>query len=242
MLNRISVQVGLLVLLGLVAALLLPGYYSINEVTLYLTVVGLIYGLMAAFAIGVAWNRYMKITEGLHEELTSTFNMYLMMKHSSDKKTAKAIIRQLLDYAESARKISWNDYFGAEKVHAKFRKLFEIISKTKVRTSADEELFAASLDELRDASTARNVQLTLSHTPLSVALWGLLVLLSGSIVIGIFFVAFDNPVLGVLTKVVMSTAVFAMLIVLRQIDTLQLAAKELHEEPINQIIELEKRD
>jgi len=228
--------------LSTLAAFVLPGFFAIEDVSLYLTVTGLIYGLLAAFAIGVSWDRYSKIVENLHEEISSELNMHMLIKHMSDKKSALKMNEQLLNYITNVTEVPWAKYFEAETVHKKFRKLFDIFGRLELKTEKDAELFDDIGDELEDANRARNQQIVLSATPLAASIWGLLLLLSGTVVVGVYLVAFSSMVLCVFTKIIMSLSSFAILLVLHQIDSLQLAAEKVEELPNKKVIEIIQKE
>jgi len=227
--------------LSTVAAFVLPGFFAIEVVSLYLTVTGLIYGLLAAFAIGVSWDRYSKVVENLHDEISSETNMHLLLKHISDRKTALKMDEQILNYLSNIMEIPWNKYFESENVHKKFRKMFDIFGRMELKTEKDSELFDDIGDELESASKARNQQIVLSTTPLSASIWSLLLLLSGAVVVGVYLVAFSSPILGMFTKIIMSLSSFAILLVLHQIDSLQLAEEKVDALP-NKAIEIIQKE
>ena len=227
--------------LSTVAAFVLPGFFAIEDVSLYLTVTGLIYGLFAAFAIGVSWDRYSKVVENLHDEISSETNMHLLLKHISDRKIALKMDEQILNYLSNIMEIPWNKYFESENVHKKFRKMFDIFGRMELKTEKDSELFDDIGDELESASKARNQQIVLSSTPLSASIWSLLLLLSGAVVIGVYLVAFSSPILGMFTKIIMSLSSFAILLVLHQIDSLQLAEEKVDALP-NKAIEIIQKE
>jgi len=228
----------IIVALSIVAAFLFPGLYPIEDVSLYLTVTGLIYGLLAAFAISVSWDRYSRIVENLHEEISSEVNIHLLLKHVSDKKTALKMNEQLLNYISSVTEIPWNKYFEAENVHRKFNKLFDIFGRMGIKDEKDAQLFDDIGDELKEAAKARNQQIVLSSTPLSASIWSLLLLLSGAVVVGVYLVAFSSSVLGIFTKIMMSGFSFAILVVLHQIDSMRLAEDRVEVIPNERIVQM----
>ena len=234
--------VTVVVVLSLAAAFLFPGLFPLEDVTLYLTVAGLIYGLFAAFAIGVSWDRYSRIVEYLHEEVGALINIHELVKHITDRKSAHAINKQMLDYLTHVTSVQWKDYFDSEESHKKFRKLFALFGNINMKGEKDAQLFDDVGDDLKDASRVREQQLVLSNTPLSPNIWALLLLLSGSVVVGVFTVEFTNTILGVFTKFIMSLSSFVILFVIHQIDALELAAKEIEEEPIKKLIKLIKSE
>jgi len=228
----------IIVALSIVAAFLFPGLYPIEDVSLYLTVTGLIYGLLAAFAISVSWDRYSRIVENLHEEISSEVNMHLLLKHVSDKRIALKMNEQLLNYITSVTEVPWDKYFEAENAHKKFNKLFDIFGRMELKTEKDSELFDDIGDELKDAAKARNQQIVLSSTPLATSIWSLLLLLSGAVVVGVYLVAFSSSVLGIFTKIIMSASSFAILVVLHQIDSMNLAAERVEAIPNERAVQM----
>jgi hypothetical protein len=167
--------------------------------------------------------------------------MHLLLKHISDRKIALKMDEQILNYLSNIMEIPWNKYFESENVHKKFRKMFDIFGRMELKTEKDSELFDDIGDELESASKARNQQIVLSSTPLSASIWSLLLLLSGAVVVGVYLVAFSSPILGMFTKIIMSLSSFAILLVLHQIDSLQLAEEKVDALP-NKAIEIIQKE
>lgn len=228
----------------------IKGFFSVDDASTYLTIVGLIYGVFAAFAVQMVWERYNKIIDNLGEELTSLGNVYRLTKTLSDKKTIIKFYRKLVDYLRGCLSTSWDDFEEAKILEKQSEELFETLSKVETKGDAESLYFGACFEELRDANTARSHQLVLSTTPLPKIIWGLLIILSLSLVGGILFVVFEDNLLNILVKIIMSIASYSILVVIYHIDSLELSTEKVEEEPTKELIlkiekeilELEKKE
>ena len=108
------------------------GIFSLEEMSLFLTVVGLIYGLIAAFTINSAWERFSKIRDEVAIETGSLVMAYIFTKKLSDKVSARKFKSILKSYCEDVPKIEWHNYWEAESTHRKFRALIELVAGIKI--------------------------------------------------------------------------------------------------------------
>ena len=156
--------------------------------SLFLTVVSLIYGLIAAFTINNAWERFSKIRDAVAEETNSLVTMYIFAKQLSDKIAFKKLKETLSEYTQEVPTIERHEYWASEKTHKKFRTLIKIVSEIKLKNQKDIELFDEVGEELRDAAATRNAQLVLAQTRVPKLQWALNILLSAILIIGLVLV------------------------------------------------------
>lgn len=137
--------------------------FSLDEISLFLTVIGLIYGLIAAFTINNAWQRFSSIRDAISEEIYALMSIYIYAREFSDKATFDKLKSKLVEYCTDVPEIEWHDYWRNEKTHKKFRDIIRIVAKTKIKNIKDEHLFDEITTELEDAARARSMQLVLSQ-------------------------------------------------------------------------------
>ena len=94
--------------------------FSLEEMSLFLTVIGLIYGLIAAFTITNAWERFSKIRDAIAEETDALVDIYFYTKQLSDKTSFHKIRQGILEYCKEVPTVSWEEYWSSTSTHKKF--------------------------------------------------------------------------------------------------------------------------
>ena len=124
----------LIVIISFILSLNTIKIFSLEEMSLFITVIGLIYGLIAAFTINNAWERFSKIRDAVANETSSLTTLYILAKRLSDRTCTKKLKSVMLEYCNDVPKIDWKDYWKSDKIHKKFRSLMEIVSASKIKT------------------------------------------------------------------------------------------------------------
>lgn len=228
---RVAIGMFVAVLIALVLSFNNFRVLSIDEMGVFLTVVGLIYGIMAAFAISNAWERFSKIRDAIAEETNSIVTMYIYVKHMSDKISVKKLRQKAIEYCKEVPKVDWPNYWNSEKTHQKFRDMIEIVADMKLKGVKDVELFDDVNEELRTASTARNMQLILSRTRLSKFQWALNIFLSMILIIGLTFLNVPDYATAIASSTLMTIAIIFILFVIYELDTLRTSDNEVSIDP-----------
>ena len=216
--------------------------FSVDEISLFLTVIGLIYGLISAFTINNAWERFSKIRDAIAEETNSLITANIFAKKLSDKASAAKIKDKIIDYCMQVPEIEWRDYWKSEKTHKTFREIVEIFADIKLKNSKDVELFDDIGEELRDASAARNSQLVLSQTRISKIQWILNIFLSSILIAGLLLTSLPNYPLSIFIIATMIAAVLMILVVIYELESMKLAEEEVSNEPYRQVVHIIKSD
>jgi ABC-type multidrug transport system fused ATPase/permease subunit len=216
--------------------------FSLEEVSLFLTVIGLIYGLISAFTINNAWERFSKIRDSIAIETNSLMSMYIFSRELSDKKSSENLKKTLIEYCEDVPTIEWHNYWKSEKTHEKFRSLLKIVAKIKLKDQKDVELFDEVGEELRTAASARNEQLVLAQTRTSKIQWILNIFLSFILIIGLIFMSSANTILSIFIVTAMTASIFMIFVVLYELDSLKISEDEVSNEPYREIVRIIRSD
>lgn len=149
----------------------------------------------------------------------------------SDKFSVKKLRQKAIEYCKEVPKIDWPDYWNSEKTHQKFRDMIEIVAGMKLKGAKDVELFDDVSEELRIASTARNMQLILSRTRLSKFQWALNIFLSIILIIGLTFLNVPDYITAIASSMLMTIAIIFILFVIYELDTLRTSDNEVSIDP-----------
>jgi hypothetical protein len=230
---------GYLILALFVAFLLsLNSYklFTLDDISLFITVIGLIYGLMAAFTINNAWERFSKIRDAIAQEVDGLITMWIYTKHMSDKKSIEEIRKLIIEYCDEAPRIEWDKYLQSVETHKKFHTLIDLISEMKIKNQKDALLFAELSEELRSATTGRNAELILASTKVSPMQWTLNIFLSVILIIGLTLLSLPSYTLTFFIVTTMVAAIIMILCVIYELDKLKYAEKETFCDPYAQVI------
>jgi hypothetical protein len=198
---------------------------------LFLTVVGLIYGLIAAFTINNSWERFSKIRDSIAEETSSIQNLHEILKEIADKPLMKKFYNVIAEYCKGVLESEWYEYWLKEDVHKKFRELFDVLGSVKVSSPKDTVLYDQCFDEMHQASTSRTQQLVLAQTRLSKIQWTLLLFLSVILVISIIFLSLPSGILSIFVSTTMITSIVLIFFVIYELDSMKLSEREVSVEP-----------
>jgi hypothetical protein len=234
--------ISLIVVIAVVLTLFTTKVFSLEELSLFLTVIGLIYGLIAAFTINNAWERYSKIRDAIAEETSSLLALYYYMKQLSDKKRFEKFREEIISYSNAVPNVEWSDYWKAESIHEKFRNIQQIIAGVKLKTGKENALFQCMTSELGDATSARTTQLILAQTRITKLQWTLNIFLSAILLLGLAFLYTPSAALTPIIIAAMMCAVMLILLVIYEIDALRISDKELFIEPYYQLVKIIGKD
>lgn len=216
--------------------------FTLDDLGLFLTVIGLIYGLIAAFTISNSWERFSKIRDEIAAETSALENFYLLGKSLPDRITFKNIRKMLASYLIEVPAIEWKDYWKSENIHKKFRNLIEEFSKIEISGEKFIVIFDDMGDELKRASAARSSQLVLSQTRLTRIQWVLNLFLSISLIISITLLKFNDPIVSIFIVAVMIIAILMILLVIYELDSMIIAEQEVSIEPYLKLASIIKKD
>lgn len=210
--------------------------FPVEQTSLFITVVGLIYGLIAAFTINNSWERFSKIRDAISEETSSLINLYLLMEKIADKKTLNKYSCAVVKYCKDVVKTEWHEYWSKENIHQEFIKIFAIVTSINIKKPNKIIIFDHCLSEIREASTARSRQLVLAHAGISKIQWALILFLSLVLVVSLAFLALPFTVVTLFVSTAMIASIILILLVIREINSMKLAEREVSSEPYVEVV------
>lgn len=215
--------------------------FSLEDMNLFLTVIGLIYGLIAAFTISGSWERFSKIRDAIANEVDALTVLFILSKHMSDRKNHRELEKKIIEYCNHILTTSWSDCQIAEKTHKGFRSLADVVARKKIKNSKDSEIFGKLIDELRDISTSINQQIVLSQSTTPKIQWTLNILLSSILIIGLTFMKMPTDILSIFVVTTMITAIVMILYIIYELDGMKVAEEEVSYDPYKEVIRLVKK-
>ncbi len=221
-------------LISFVLSLNTSRVFPINDISVFITIIGLIYGLIAAFTINNSWERFSKIRDAIAQETSSMINMHIILKNTSTSSSVKKFADQVIQYNKEVIDTQWKNYWLNDQAHEKFMGIFDIIASQKKYTK--DPLYDQCFEEFRQASTARTHQLVLSQSRISGFQWILVIFLSAILVGSVAFLKMPSGSLTLLISTVMVAAIILILVVIYELDSMKLAEWEVSIGPFNKVI------
>jgi ABC-type multidrug transport system fused ATPase/permease subunit len=209
---------------------------------IFLTFIGLIYGLMTAFSISNSWEKFSKIRDAISSETGSLKAIYIYSKYLGDRSASNKIRETILNYCAMVPKIEWKDYFNTQETHQLFETLIDTVASIKFENEKDSELFSEMTDELRETVASRSTQLIISQTKIPASQWILNIFLSLIMIIGLAFLSLDNYLLSIFVISSMVASVIFILFVVYEMDSLKIADKEVFIDPYSEVVKLINKD
>ena len=178
-----------------------------NLLSMFVGVVGTIYAIITGFMIANVWNKYMALINAVTKETTSLRNIYLLGLELRAPVFIDVLRKNLLSYASTVIDVYWKGTKQMNYLESKFDNLFDSIKEFDLSTPKDIEIFANLIDELRKASEQKaNIQ-SLSAAKVPKIIWALLIVLSFSIVSGMYIVPYETQLLATLGLTLISIAI-----------------------------------
>lgn len=226
----------IVILVAFVLSLNVFRFFTFGQLDIFMTVIGLAYGLIAAFTINNTWERYGKIRDAIAEETASLVDMYNILKGFSDKDFLEKVRKEIIYYCQFDIESEWGDGEADKKSYSKFQDIFNLVMKSEVKTDKEEILFEKCIDELRDVSSSRTKQDVLSQTKLSKLQWILLLFLSLILVISVILLEMPIEATTIFISTSIITAVVLIILVIYELNSLKMAEKEFSVKPFEEVI------
>lgn len=171
-----------------------PAFKENNEIVGFTyAVFGLIYGVLLAFTIIVAWERFSETERNTIRETTVLSEMWRDAQ-AFDSVTSDDIHKTLQAYAESVIRDEWAEMAARGQEHPKTRKIYAQLWQQSYKLQPQGKLQEAYLTEyLRDInelSATRRMRILYSRTEIHSILW--LILFVGAIPTVVYSLLFAN--------------------------------------------------
>lgn len=209
---------------------------DVDSVGIFITIIGLVYGLLAAFTINNAWERFSKLRDLIAEETSSLQNAHIFLSRCSDKKTLGLFTNAVVEYCSAVKVTEWKAYWEDTKTTKIFEDVLRIVVDMKHRNDPQLVMYDKCLDEIREASTSRTSQLVLSRNRLPKVQWILIIFLSAILVFCVSFLAMPLSYSTAFMTSVMVASVLLILLIVYDLDSLKVAEQEVSEDPYQKLI------
>lgn len=192
---------------------------DVTWLSIFIQVIGIIFGLFAAFMIVNAWNGYNSLEDSLRKETLSLRNIYILSLELKDESTVFEHLRTtLLDYTTSILNAYWKESTKIVETNLKFIQVYKTLERFNPTTEKAHTIFNNINEEMRVASTHRSNVLSLIIARTPKVLWIFIIVLSFILISAFMIVNFDNQWIATLVVTMVSIAVAFVIVIIYDIS------------------------
>jgi hypothetical protein len=192
---------------------------DVTWLSIFIQVVGIIFGLFAAFMIVNAWNGYNSLEDSLRKETLSLRNIYLLSLELKEESTVfESLRKSLLEYTASILNAYWRESTKISETNLKFIEVYKTLENFNPTTEKNHTIFSNINEEVRVASTHRSNVLSLIAARTPKVLWTFIIALSFILIVSFMIVNFDNQWIATLVITMVSIAVAFVIVVIYDIS------------------------
>ncbi len=228
----------LAIILGLAFASNPIKVFPLNQAGIFITILGIVFGIIAAFTISSSSTRFNGIRDAIASELNSIVGIGTLSKRFSDRKSFEKIRYSLVDYIKEILKLKKGNS-NRGRVYKSLRAFTSTVAAAKISNSKDGALFSSIQADIRVLSSARESQMFLLDERVSATDWVLNLFLSAALIFMIMLVQIQLSY--ILSFLLISTAVISILLILVTIyhlDALPISDERLVLTPYEENIEV----
>jgi hypothetical protein len=215
---------------------------SLEDASLFFTVIGVTYGVMSAFAINDVDKALDELRDSFGQEVSSLKAIYLLSKRLSDKVIFKKICSGIIEYCKETIALDLSAYGKGTKAHRKFHYLLGLLSSIKIKGARDNAIFSSIIEETRTALTARDMQITLANDRLPRMQWVLEIFLSLILIIILTTVSTPGGYIYMFVIAMMMFAILLTLVAIYELDSMRDFEDEISNAPYRNLIALIKEE
>ncbi len=210
---------------------------SVADGTIFLTVIGVTYGLISAFSINNADKCLDQLRDSFAHEASSLRAIFLMSRKLKDNSIKKKIKHLLEDYCKDTINLDIKEYENGVSAHEKFNDLANAVFETKSKMDSDNRLLTSMTQELVKASSLRDEQIVLARDRLPATQWALELFLSIVLISGLSMTNFQDSMSHIFVFM-LNLSVLVILVVIYKLDSVTDFEEEVSNEPYRSLLRL----
>lgn len=194
---------------------------DLSGVDAYISAIGVLYGILAAFTIFVVWTQFNEADAATDLEVKELIDLFRFGVYLRDVAALEDLQSAITEYARSVADEEWAVMATsgtAAVTIAKFERIFQSIHSVRFDDERDESAWTEMIRKYESISDARNKRLQLARTKLPPLLRGLLYVVSLTLVLGFFMLGIGNDFLAVVVTASSTAIVFLAIEVVEDLD------------------------
>ena len=173
---------------------------DVGSISAYVTAVGTLYGILAAFTIVVVWGQFNETTTAITEETTDLADLYRYVTYLDDESATNQFREAIADYAEAVATNEWSKMATGERsprAQDAFEGVYRAVAAVKLDSVRDEAAWNHIIRKFEDVSDSRNKRLDVAGSRMPSVIRQLFYGVSVALVAGFFMLAFRNDFLAI---------------------------------------------
>ena len=193
-----------------------PGIFAadVGAVGAYITAIGTLYGILAAFTIFVVWTQFNDAQTAADTEANELRDLFRYTIYLRDSEALNALGRAIKDYSESVARDEWSAMGSgkaAPETVGRFEAVFRAVHAVTFDDDRDALAWEKMIGKFEGVSDARSERLDLAMADVPTLLRGLLYLVSLSLIVGFFLLSISNDIIAI--SVTLATTAVAFLVI-----------------------------
>jgi hypothetical protein len=213
-----------LILLGLRFGVDTTRYFKadVSAVSAYVTALGTLYSILAAFTIYVVWNQFNDTQNAIDGEAKDLADLYRYVGYLNDRPAASGFRKAIEAYISAVVGDEWPKIARGQReskpANVAFEAIYQEVSAIKFDDERDEAVWSMIIRKYEDVSDIPLKRLDLATSRIPVVLNLLLYAVSVGLVAGFFMLSIENDLLAIVTTFLTTVIVVMVLDTVSDID------------------------
>jgi hypothetical protein len=194
---------------------------DVGSISAYVTAVGTLYGILAAFTIVVVWTQFNETTSAIAAETTDLADLYRYVSYLDDRPATDQFRAAISAYSEAVASDEWSRMASGEpsrSAQEAFEGIYRAVAAIKLDDERDEAAWSHIMRKFEDVSDSRNKRLDVAGSRMPRVLRELFYGVSFALVAGFFMLGFSNDFLAIATTLLTTGLVVVVLDTVLDID------------------------
>lgn len=194
---------------------------DVGSISAYVTAVGTLYGILAAFTIVVVWTQFNETTSAIAEETTDLADLYRYVSYLNDRPAMDQFRAAITAYSEAVAADEWSMMASGARSRAAqeaFEGIYRAVAAIKLDDERDEAAWSHIMRKFEDVSDSRSKRLDVAGSRMPGVLRELFYGVSFALVAGFFMLGFSNDFLAIATTLLTTGLVVVVLDTVLDID------------------------
>jgi len=200
-----------------------PGMFAsdVGAVGAYITAIGTLYGILAAFTIFVVWTQFNDAQTAAESEANELLDLFRFAIYLKDAEVLTALRSTIKDYSASVVGDEWPAMSSGKpsaQAVSKFESVFQAVHAVRFDDERDASAWEKMIDKFEAVSDARAKRLDLAVANVPRLLRALLYLVSIALIGGFFVLSISNDIIAVVVSIATTAVVFLAIEVVEDLD------------------------
>jgi hypothetical protein len=194
---------------------------DVGSISAYVTAVGTLYGILAAFTIVVVWTQFNETTSAIATETTDLADLYRYVSYLDDRPAMDQFRAAITAYSDAVATNEWSMMASSQtsrSAQEAFEGIYRAVTAIKLDDARDDAAWSHIMRKFEDISDSRNKRLDVAGSRMPRVLRQLFYGVSFALVAGFFMLGFSNDFLAVATTLLTTGLVVVVLDTVLDID------------------------